>query len=181
MSESPSLAWNLGDLFELVADTVPDRLALAHGVDGPTRSWRDLDRRANALAHHFARSHQPGDKLALYAYNRPEFVETLTAAFKARLVPVNVNYRYREEELVYLLDNSDATVVVYEACFADRVAKVRDRLPDVREWMAARATPSRSATTRSSAPDGTTASTSRAARATCSSCTPAAPPACRRA
>jgi acyl-CoA synthetase (AMP-forming)/AMP-acid ligase II len=135
MSESPSLAWNLGDLFELVADTVPDRLALAHGVDGPTRSWRDLDRRANALAHHFARSHQPGDKLALYAYNRPEFVETLTAAFKARLVPVNVNYRYREEELVYLLDNSDATVVVYEACFADRVAKVRDRLPDVREWI----------------------------------------------
>jgi fatty-acyl-CoA synthase len=127
--------WNLADLFELVADTAPDRLALAHGVDGPTRTWRDFDRRANALALHLARTHRPGDKLALYAYNRPEFVEALSGAMKARMVPVNVNYRYREEELVYLLDNSDATAVVYESEFADRVAKVRDRLPGVREWI----------------------------------------------
>jgi fatty-acyl-CoA synthase len=129
------MEWNLADLFELVADTVPDRLALAHGVDGPTRTWREFDRRANALALHLARSHRPGDKLALYAYNRPEFVEALSGALKARMVPVNVNYRYREEELVYLLGNSDATAVVYESEFADRVAKVRDRLPDVREWI----------------------------------------------
>ena len=127
--------WNLADLFELVADTVPERLALAHGVDGPTRTWRDLDRRANALALHLARSHQPNDKLAIYAYNRPEFVETLFGAMKARMVPVNVNYRYREDELVYLLDNSDSTAVVYEADFAERVARVRDRLPKVREWI----------------------------------------------
>ena len=78
--------WNLADLFELVADTVPERRALAHGVDGPTRSWRELDRNANALARHLARSHQPNDKLAIYAYNRPEFVETLVGAMKARLV-----------------------------------------------------------------------------------------------
>ncbi len=129
------MEWNLGDLFELVADTVPERLALAHGVDGPTRTWRELDHRSNALAIHLSRNHQPHDKLALYAYNRPEFVETLVAAIKARLVPVNVNYRYREEELVYLLDNSDATVVVYQAEFADRVARVRDRLSHVREWI----------------------------------------------
>jgi fatty-acyl-CoA synthase len=127
--------WNLADLFELVADTAPERLALAHGVDGPTRTWREFDRRANALALHLARAHGPGDKLALYAYNRPEFVEALSGALKARLVPVNVNYRYREEELVYLLDNADATAVVYESEFADRVAKVRDRLPNVREWI----------------------------------------------
>ena len=127
--------WNLADLFELVADTVPERLALAHGVGGPARTWRELDHRSNALAAHLARSHQPNDKLALYAYNRPEFVETLVAALKARQVPVNVNYRYREDELVYLLDNSDATVVVYQAEFADRVARVRDRLPRVREWI----------------------------------------------
>ena len=131
----PDLSWNFADLFELVADTAPERNALAHGVAGPTRSWRELDRNANALALHLARRHQPADKIALYSYNRPEFVETLVAAFKARLVPVNVNYRYREEELVYLLDNSDATVVVYEAGFAGSVAKVRDRLPKVREWI----------------------------------------------
>ena len=127
--------WNFADLFELVADTAPQRQALAHGVDGPTRTWEQLDQRANALAAHWLRNHEPGDKLALYAYNRPEFVEALVGALKARLVPCNVNYRYREDELVYLLDNSDSTVVVYESDFADRVAKVRDRLPRVREWI----------------------------------------------
>lgn len=127
--------WNIADLFELVADVAPDRIALAHGVDGPTRTWRAFDRNANALALHLARGHRPGDKLALYAYNRPEFVEALSGALKARLVPVNVNYRYREEELVYLLDNSDSTAVVYESEFADRVAKVRDRLPKVKDWI----------------------------------------------
>ncbi len=129
------MEWNFGDLFEIVADAAPERLALAHGSDGPTRSWGQLERRANALAHHLLRGHRSGDKLALYCHNRPEFVETVVAACKARLVPVNVIYRYREAELLYLLDNSDSTVVVYEASFADNVAKIRDRLPGVREWI----------------------------------------------
>ena len=129
------MQWNLADLFDLVAETVPERIAVAHGPQGVERSWRELAARTNALARHLSRSHTPGDKLAIYSYNRPEFVEALVGALKARLVPVNVNYRYREDELVYLFDNSDATAVVYEAAFADRVAKIRDRLPRVREWI----------------------------------------------
>jgi fatty-acyl-CoA synthase len=127
--------FNLADLFDLVAETVPERLAVAHGPAGVARSWREFAARSNALARHLARTHAPGDKLAIYSYNRPEFVEALAGALKARLVPVNVNYRYREDELAYLFDNSDATAVVYEAAFAERVVKIRDRLPQVREWI----------------------------------------------
>jgi 3-oxocholest-4-en-26-oate---CoA ligase len=130
-----SQRWNLADLFELVADAVPERLALAHGEAGVTRSWAELEARANALAAHLARGHAPGDKLAIYSHNRPEFVEALLAALKARLVPVNVNYRYREDELAYLFENSDSTAVVYEATFAPQVAALRDRLRGVREWI----------------------------------------------
>jgi fatty-acyl-CoA synthase len=133
--ERASTDWNLADLFELVADTCPERIALAHGTAGVVRTWRELDRRANALARHLAHSHAPGAKIALYAHNRPEFMESVIAAMKARLVPVNVNYRYREDEIVYLFDNSDSEVVIYEATYADRVAKVRDRAPGVREWI----------------------------------------------
>jgi fatty-acyl-CoA synthase len=100
-----------------------------------TRSWGEFGARTNALARHLQRTHAAGDKLAIYSYNRPEFVEALVGAMKARLVPVNVNYRYREDELAYLFDNSDASAVIYEAPFADRVAKIRDRLPGVREWI----------------------------------------------
>jgi fatty-acyl-CoA synthase len=129
------LRWNLADLFELVADTVPERLALAHGRAGVTRTWAELERRSNALARHLSERHAPGDKLAIYSYNRPEYVESLIAAMKARLAPVNVNYRYREEELLYLFDNADATAVVYEASFAPMIAGLRGRLPKVREWI----------------------------------------------
>ena len=130
-----SLRWNLADLFEVVADAVPGRMALAHGADGATRTWAELEARSNALAAHLARGHEPGDKLAIYSHNRPEFVEALVAAMKARLAPVNVNYRYRQDELAYLFDNSDATAVVYEATFAPQVAALRDKLPKVREWI----------------------------------------------
>jgi fatty-acyl-CoA synthase len=129
------MRWNLADLFELVADTAPDRLALAHGASGVARSWAELERRSNALARRLASRHEPGDKLAIYSYNRPEYVEALIAALKARLVPVNVNYRYREDELHYLFDNADATAVVYEACFAPLVAALRGRLPRVKDWI----------------------------------------------
>ena len=56
-------------------------------------------------------------------------METFVAALKARLVLVNVNYRYREQELLYLLDNSDASVVVYEASFAVRRSAHHAREP----------------------------------------------------
>lgn len=127
--------WNLADVFEQVADLVPEREALAHGLTGPARSWRDFDRRSNALAQHLARHFAPNTKIALYAHNRPEYMESFVGALKARLVPVNVNYRYADEELVYLFDNSDAAVVVYEATYAPRVAAVRDRVASVTEWI----------------------------------------------
>jgi acyl-CoA synthetase (AMP-forming)/AMP-acid ligase II len=130
-----SQRWNLADVLELVADTVPERLALAHGEKERTRSFAELEARANALAAHWLRRHRPGDKVAIYSHNRPEFVESLVGALKARLVPVNVNYRYREEELGYLFENSDAASVVYEATFAPQVATLRDRLPGVQEWI----------------------------------------------
>jgi len=129
------MQWNLADLFELVADTCPERPALFHGTDGVARTWAEVDRRTNALARHLARGQQPGGKISIYAHNRPEYVEAVIGAMKARLVPVNVNYRYREDELAYLFENSDSGVVVYEATYADRVAKLRDRVPNVREWI----------------------------------------------
>jgi len=129
------MEWNLADLFELVADTCPERVALQHGIDGVTQTWSELERRANALARHFSRAHAVGAKISIYSHNRPEFLESLIGAMKARLVPVNVNYRYLEDELFYLFDNSDSEAVVYEATYAGRIAKVRDRVSRVREWI----------------------------------------------
>ena len=72
---------------------------------------------------------QQQDKVAQYLYNCPEYLESMFAAFKAGLVPVNTNYRYADDELVYLWDNADAVAVVFHGTFAEHIERVRDRAP----------------------------------------------------
>jgi acyl-CoA synthetase (AMP-forming)/AMP-acid ligase II len=126
--------WNLADIWETVADVLPDARMLVHG--GQARTYRQVDRRANGvaatlLAHQVA--HQ--DKVAHYLYNGPEYLESMFGLFKAGLVPVNTNYRYGDEELLYLWDNADAVAVIFHGCFAERIEPLRHRLPRVRLWL----------------------------------------------
>ncbi len=127
--------WNYGDILDAVGAIVPsERIALIHG-DHVVR-WPDFSRRTNNLARALLDGGaQPGDKIAFYMRNRAEYSEAIAAAFKARLTHVNVNYRYVDHELVYLMDNADAAVVVYAAEFAQRVAAIRPQLPKVRRWI----------------------------------------------
>jgi non-ribosomal peptide synthetase component F len=101
----PARHFNLADLFEIVADTVPEREAL---VCGDARlTYAQLEERANRLAHYLAaQGIGAGDKVGLYLYNCNEYLEGMLACFKVRAVPVNVNYRYVDEELSYILDNA---------------------------------------------------------------------------
>ncbi len=84
---------------------------------------------------------RPNDKLALYMRNRPEYMITLAACFKARLVQVNVNFRYQEDELWYILDNSDARFVIFDREFQEQVEKLRPRSPKVDAWLQVGGTP----------------------------------------
>jgi acyl-CoA synthetase (AMP-forming)/AMP-acid ligase II len=125
------MAFNLADMIEHTVDAVPERTALICGDRRET--YAELEDRANRLAHHLAvQGIGERDHVAIYSYNSLEFVETMLAAYKLRAVPINVNYRYVEEELVYLLDNADAVALVYQAEFAPRVAAVKDRLPGLK-------------------------------------------------
>jgi 3-oxocholest-4-en-26-oate---CoA ligase len=127
-------AWNFATLWEIAADTVPDAPAVAQG--DRTVSWREFDRRADGLARVLLdRGAVHQDKVAQYLYNCPEYLESVFAAFKAGLVPVNTNYRYAEDELAYLWDNADATAVVFHGSFADRIEHLRVRLPKVTTWL----------------------------------------------
>ena len=67
--------------------------------------------------------------MGILTYSRPEYLETMVAAFKVRAVPINVNYRYVADELAYLFDNADLVALVLESTFAPVVASLRDRLP----------------------------------------------------
>ncbi len=122
------MEFNLADLFEQAADEWPDREYLV--AEGQRRTYRQMEERANQLAHHLAKHGVgPGDHVGIYGYNSVEWVETLWAVFKLRAVWVNINYRYVEDELAYIFDNADLKALVYEREFAPRIVHVRDTLP----------------------------------------------------
>jgi 3-oxocholest-4-en-26-oate---CoA ligase len=126
--------WNFAELWERIADKFPDATAQ---VQGDRRlSWREFDQRADGLARALLGAgalHE--DKVAIYLYNGPEYLETTFACFKAGLVPVNTNYRYVADELVYLWDNADAVAVVFHGTFTSVVDPIRGQLPKVRTWL----------------------------------------------
>ena len=152
MTERPSLddapdtepgPYNLAEVHEAIAVANPDRPA----VITPTRTYTYAEvtertrRLANALkgrgfGAHAERAelagHESGqDHLAIYLYNGVEYLESMLGAFKARLAPLNVNYRYVADELRYLLANSKAKVVVVHDTFSSTLAEVLPDLPDV--------------------------------------------------
>lgn len=123
--------WNLADVWETIADTVGDAPALIHG--DRTMAWSEFDRSAARLASLLAEGGiGANSKVAIYLQNCPAYLEATFAAFKLSAVPVNVNYRYTESELLYLLDNADAEAVVVGTDFADRLQAIGDRLPKMR-------------------------------------------------
>lgn len=124
------MAFNLADLFEIVADTVPERECLVSGERRLT--YAEVEERSNRLAHWLGnRGIGPGDHVALMLSNGLEYLESMIAAFKIRAVPVNVNYRYVADELRYLLDDADARAVVVHRGFADTLVPVAAELEGV--------------------------------------------------
>jgi len=135
---------HLGNIQELVAAQVPDREAVVWGDGVVTHAALTARSRriANALrglglgCHTERRGLQPWesgqDHVALYLYNGPEWIEAMYGALKARAAFVNVNYRYKAEELIYVFANSDSRAVIYHASFAPTLAAIRHRLPALR-------------------------------------------------
>jgi 3-oxocholest-4-en-26-oate---CoA ligase len=123
--------FNLADLFEAAADAFGEREYLVAGTD--RRTYAELEARANRLAHHLAeKGIGPGDHVGIYAHNCAQWVETAWATFKLRAVWVNINYRYVEDELRYLFDNSDLKALVVQRSFAPNVKALLPALPDLR-------------------------------------------------
>src|SRR5580658_3063380 len=125
------MALNIADLFEHAADAVPDRVAVACGERQVT--YRELDERSTRLAHHLASlGVGKDDHVGLYARNSIEALETLLASYKLRARTVNINFRYVESELRYMLTDADLVALVYDQEFAPRVASVLADAPGLR-------------------------------------------------
>ena len=126
--------WNYADVWETVADVQPELIAVTQGDRNVT--WREFDRGADGIAQFLLDlGSVQQDKVAVYLYNSPEYLQTTFAAVKVGLVPVNTNYRYGDDELSYLWENADAVAVVFHGAFTERIEGILDRVPGVRGWL----------------------------------------------
>ncbi|HYD10855.1 MAG TPA: AMP-binding protein [Acidimicrobiales bacterium] len=125
---------NYADVWEAIAEVQPDALAQLQGDRRFT--WAEFDRRADAFAAAMLEVDGVGKqaKVAQYLQNCPEYIESVYGGWKVGLVPVNTNYRYTDDELVYLWDNADAVAVVFHGSFTPTIERIRDKVPGVKRW-----------------------------------------------
>ncbi len=134
MAAAAETNWNYADVWETVARTQPSAPAL---VQGERRlSWEEMDRRADGIGGCLLdQGIIRQDKVALYLYNCPEYLEALFGILKVAAVPVNTNYRYVDDELVALWLDADVAAVVFHGAFAGCIERIRERVPQVGTWL----------------------------------------------
>lgn len=117
-------------VLETVADVRADRVVVTQGERALT--WRQLDERASRLAAFLAgRGIGAQDRVAIALYNGPEYLESLFAVLKLRAVPVNINYRYRAEEMLHVFRDANVSAVIFDATLAGRVSEASASAPAV--------------------------------------------------
>jgi acyl-CoA synthetase (AMP-forming)/AMP-acid ligase II len=122
---------NYATVLETIADIRADRIAATHG--NRTLTWRELDDRASRLAAFLAGAGIGAhDRVAIALYNSPEYLECIFAVLKLRAIPVNVNYRYRAEEMRHLFADAEVGAVICDVSLSPRVVAARTGAPSLR-------------------------------------------------
>lgn len=121
-------------VYEKNADTIPDEIALVCGDN--VRTWKEYDDRAARLASLLTSyGLGPDSKVGLYVHNSNEYLEAQYGVFKISGVSINVNYRYKAEELIYLLDNSDSEAVFFQGCYSQQIDSIKDKLDKIKVFI----------------------------------------------
>ena len=128
------MAMQFANVWERVSDTVGDNIALING--DKELSWSQLDVKAAKIATILEEYGLKSDsKVGIYLHNSNEYLEAQYGVFKIEGVPINVNYRYKENELIYLLDNADAEAVFFQGCYSERIKAIKDQLPKIKVYI----------------------------------------------
>ena len=128
------MEFNAADIFEGVVRRIPDREAV---VLGETRlTYKELDARANKAAHALKKLKvSKGSHIGIYAFNCIEWLEIMLGAYKLCAIPININYRYVEEELKYLMNNADIEAIFFHQQFSDKLNNIADALPMLKTYV----------------------------------------------
>ena len=128
------MEFNAADIFEGVVDRVPDREAIVHGSTRLT--YKELDARSNKASNALKKlGIKKGSHIGIYAFNCVEWLEIMLGAYKLCAIPININYRYVEEELKYLIDNADMEAIFYHKQFSNKLENIKSHLPLLKDFI----------------------------------------------
>ena len=128
------MEFNAADIFEGVVDRVPDREAIVHGSTRLT--YKELDARSNKAANALKKlGIKKGSHIGIYAFNCVEWLEIMLGAYKLCAIPININYRYVEEELKYLIGNADMEAIFYHKQFSNKLENIKSHLPLLKNFI----------------------------------------------
>lgn len=125
---------NFATIWEEISDILPEKTAMICGNEKKT--WAEYEKAASKLASALSASGLKAySKAGLYLHNSNEYLEAQFSIFKIGGTPINVNYRYKADELLYLLDNSDCEALFYQACYGDQINLIKNSLPKIKAWI----------------------------------------------
>ena len=128
------MEFNAADIFEGVVDRVPEREAVVYGSTRLT--YKELDARSNKAANALKKlGIKKGSHIGIYAFNCIEWLEIMLGAYKLCAIPININYRYVEEELKYLIDNADIEAIFYQKQFSTKLNNIKNDLPLLKDFV----------------------------------------------
>ena len=134
MKNNDNFELHLATIWEHISDLVPNELACISGDEKKT--WSEYEKTSARIASFLnKRGVKKDTKVGLYLFNCSEYLTSQFAIMKVMGVPINVNYRYQSDELVYLFDNSDSEVVFFHESYSDQVKQVYKKLPGVKTWI----------------------------------------------
>lgn len=121
-------------IWESNSSLVPNEPALVN--NNKTIDWRSFDELSSKLASYLIKMGLGEDsKVGIYMQNCNEYMIAQFAAFKIGAVPINVNYRYKKDELIYLFDNSDAEAIIFQSNFHQQILLIQNDLPKVKAFV----------------------------------------------
>ena len=111
------------------ARRTPEKPALIMGERVVT--YEELDRKTNALANALINlGLSPGDRLAILMHNSPEILMAWSAAGKMAAIPIALNYRFKEDELAYIINDSESKLLIHGDEFEPVVQAAKPKLAD---------------------------------------------------
>ena len=100
----------------------PERIAVVDSVTGDSWTYRELDERANRIAHFFMiKGVEKGDRVAILAPNHIGYLDFFFACMRIGAIFIPLNWRLSKDELAYVLQDSEPKIIGVAPSFLDRM------------------------------------------------------------